>query len=86
MDKAFKRSSSLEPNKPWGLIFAQIIGDRRSTKIVKMMVLHLTFLWQGQVCFPMHLYGPYTIIWENVENSYFGHLCNPVESKLDDEH
>ena len=26
----------------------------------------LTFdlLWQGQICFPMHLYGPYTFIWE----------------------
>ena len=29
---------------------------------------------------PIHLYG------KNVENSYFGHLYNPVESKLDDEH
>ena len=30
--------SSPEPNKPWGLIFAQIMGDRRYTKIAKMMV------------------------------------------------
>ena len=29
--------SSPEPSKPWGLIFAQIIGDRRSTKIAKMI-------------------------------------------------
>ena len=25
---------------------------------------HLTFLRQGQICFPMHLYGPYTFVWE----------------------
>ena len=45
--------------------FAQILGDRRSTKIAKMMVLHwhLTFFRQGQICFPcicmgpIHLYG-----------------------------
>ena len=37
---------SPEPNKPWALIFAQIIGDRRSTKIAKNdgSVLTLTFL------------------------------------------
>ena len=30
-----------------------------------MMVVHwhLTFLWQGQVCFPMPLYGSHTFIW-----------------------
>ena len=33
-------SFSPEPNKPRGQIFAQIIGDRSSTKIAKMMVLH----------------------------------------------
>ena len=42
-----------------GWIFADIIGDRRSTKVAKIMVVHwhLTFLRRGQVCFPMHLYG-----------------------------
>ena len=29
---------SPEPNKNWALIFAQIIGDRSSIKIAKMMV------------------------------------------------
>ena len=24
----------------------------------------LTFLWWGQVCFPMHLYGHHTSVWE----------------------
>ena len=38
MLKTFKTSSSPEPNKPWGLIFAQILGDRRSIKIAKMMI------------------------------------------------
>ena len=49
---------------PCGWIFAQIIGDRRSTKVAKIMVVHwhLTFIRRGQVCFPMHLYG------KNVEN------------------
>ena len=55
-----------EPNMPWALIFAQIMGDRRSTKIAKKMVLcwRVSFLRQGQICFPMHLYGPYTFILE----------------------
>ena len=44
---------------PWGWTFAGIIGDERSTKIAKRIVVRwrLTFLRQGQVCFPMHLYG-----------------------------
>ena len=63
--KNLYKSSSPELNKPWGLILAQIIGDG-STKIAKMMVLcwSLTFLGQVQICFLMHLYGPYTFIWE----------------------
>ena len=62
--KTLWKSSSPEPNKPWGLNFAQIIGDR-STKIAKMMVLrwHLTFLRQSLLCFPVHFNGPYTFIW-----------------------
>ena len=73
--------SSPELNKLWSLIFAQIIGDRRSNKIAKMMILcwRLTFLQQGQICFPMHWYWPYKCMGKqhygkNVENSYFGHL------------
>ena len=51
---------------PWGWIFAQIIKDRRSTKVAKMMVVHwrLIFLRRGQVCFPVHLYGHHTFVWE----------------------
>ena len=52
---------------PWGWIFAQIIGDERWTKIAKIIVVHwrLTFLRWGQVCFPLHLYGHHTFVWEN---------------------
>ena len=52
---------------PWGWIFAWIIGDGRSTKVAKRIVVCwcLTFLRQGQVHFPMHLYEPYTFEWEN---------------------
>ena len=41
-----------------------MLGDRRSTKIAKMMVLcwRLIFLRQGQIFFPMHLYRPGTYI------------------------
>ena len=51
---------------PCGWIFAQIIRDRKSTKVAKMMVIHwhLTFLRRGQVCFCMHLYGPHTFVWK----------------------
>ena len=53
--KNLEKSSSPEPRMPWGWIFAQIIGGRRSTKVAKIMVVqwHLTFLQRGQVCFPM---------------------------------
>ena len=37
--KNLQKSSSPETNKPWALIFAQIMGDRRSTKIAKIMIL-----------------------------------------------
>ena len=89
MVKTFKKLLLQNQISPGALSLHKSSGDRRSTKIARMMVLswHLTFLWQGQICFPIHLYGPYTFIWENVENSYFGHLlCTPVESKFDDEH
>ena len=51
---------------PWGWVFYQIIGDRRSTKVAKIMAVcyRLAFLQQGQVCFPMHLYGPHTFVRE----------------------
>ena len=63
------KSSSPELRMPWGPVFAQIIRDGRSTKVAKMMVLHwlLTFLWRGQLCFPMHLYGPIHLYGKNVE-------------------
>ena len=40
--------------------------DTKSTKFIQMMILDwpLTFLRQGQICIPMHLYG------ENVEKSF----------------
>ena len=42
------------------------IKDGRSIKFAKMMVVRwrLTFLRQGQVCFPVHLYGSHTFVWE----------------------
>ena len=52
---------------PWGWIFAGIIGDGRSTKVAKRIVVRwcLTFLRKGQVHFPMHLNEPQTFEWEN---------------------
>ena len=42
------------------------IEDWRSTKFVQMKTVgwHLTFLWQGQICVPVHLYE------QNVEKSF----------------
>ena len=64
--KNLRKSSTPEPRMPWGWIFAHIIVDERSTKVAKIIVVHwrLTFLWRGQVCFPMHLYGHHTFVWE----------------------
>ena len=52
---------------PWGWILAGIIGDQRSTKVAKRIVVSwcLTFLRQGQVRFLMHLYEPHTFEREN---------------------
>ena len=65
-DKNLWKSSTPEQRMPWGLTFAKIIADGKSTKIANMMVVHwrLTFLRRGQVCFPMHLYGHHTFVWE----------------------
>ena len=51
---------------PLGWIFAEVIGNERSTKVAKIIVVHwhFTFLRRGQVCFPMHLYGHHTFVWE----------------------
>ena len=51
---------------PLGCIFAQIIKDERSIKVVKIIFVHwrFTFLWRGQVCFSMHLFWHYTFVWE----------------------
>ena len=64
--KNLEKSSSPEPRMPLGWIFAQIVGDGRFTKVDKIKVVHwhLTLLWGGQVCFPMHLYGLHTFVWE----------------------
>ena len=62
-------------------IFAQIIEDGRSTKIAKRIIVHwsLTFLQQGQVCFPMQLYEPHTFdrenCWEFQRTSPLKPLC-----------
>ena len=51
---------------PSGWIIAQIIGDERSTKVAKIIIVHwrLTFLRRSQICFPMHLYGHHAFVWE----------------------
>ena len=52
------------------LVLTLCIEDRRSTKVAKMIIVRwrLTFLRQGQVCFPMTLYGPHTFYGKNIEN------------------
>ena len=60
------KTSSPEPRKLWGWILVLSFGDSRSTKFVQMMTLGwpLTFLSQGQIFVPMHLYV------ENIEKSF----------------
>ena len=41
------------------------LETRGLPKLLKEFSWHLTFLWQGQVCFPMHLYEPHTFECEN---------------------
>ena len=38
--KNLQKSSLPEQRMPWGCIFAQIIGDERSTKVAKIIVVH----------------------------------------------
>ena len=78
-----KTFSSPEPNKPWGLIFAQITNHGQEVyQITTLMFDHKVTFASPCICIsPIHLYG------KNIENSYFGHLLyNPIELKLDDEH
>ena len=46
-----------------------------------MVVLcwHLTFLQQGQSCFSMHLYGPYTFIWEKCWEFYILDISSIIQ-------
>ena len=52
----------------------------------KIMVIHwhLTFLWRGQVCFCMHLYGPHTFVWEKMLriSNNFSEASGPVLLKF----
>ena len=59
-------SSSPEPRKLQGWILFYSIGGLSPTKFVQMIILgwHFTFLWQGQICVPVHLYGEYVAILE----------------------
>ena len=53
-------------------------GGGGSTKVAKIMVIHwhLTFLRQGQVCFPMHVYGKKTLkIFSKTEDALWLNLC-----------
>ena len=57
------KKSSPDPRMPWGWIFAQIIGDERSTKVAKIIVVHWPFYGKvkfASLCICMgtiHLYG-----------------------------
>ena len=66
MVKTFK---NLLQNRGLGLDLCFIIGNGRSTKVAKMMIVNwrLTFLRRGQVCIPVRLYRPHTFVWENIE-------------------
>ena len=64
MVKTFKKSSSPESRMPWGWIFARIIGDERSTKVAKRIIVrwHLTFLTARSSLLPYaFVWAPY--IW-----------------------
>ena len=78
---------------PCGWIFAYIIGNRRFTKVAKIMVVHwhLTFLRQCQICFLMHLYGKnvqnfkwllFWSLWANVAQISFGASLGQGNEKL----
>ena len=81
-----------EQSKPWCLIFAQIIGDTRFTKIAKMMVLpgRLILLGQVQICAPIHLHRPCTFILKKMLRFHILDISytdyDPVELKHDEMH
>ena len=78
MGKNIQKSYSPKPRMPCDWIFAYIIRNGKSTKVAKIIVIHwhLTFLQRGQVCFCMHLYGPHTFVWKNVNNFKWFFLCS----------
>ena len=54
-----------------------------------VMRWRLTFLQQGQICLPMHLYGPYIFIGKMLKIHILdisSEDYDPIELKLDEEH
>ena len=78
MVKTFKIFSS-RAEDDFGLNLCLNHPGRGSTKVAKIMVVHwhLTFLRQGQVCFPMHLYGKkhLKILFSKTEDALWLNLC-----------
>ena len=66
------QKSSPEPKKPWDLIFAQIIVNWRSTKIDKIMVLHLPLTARSYLL-------PHAFVWSlyiYMENMFRIHILD----------
>ena len=83
MVKTFKNLLLQNQISPGALSLHKSLG---TGDLPKLPTLTVTFLREGQICSPCICMGPIHLYGKNVENSYFGHLYNPVESKLDDEH
>ena len=92
MVKPFKTLLLQNQITPGASSFTQIIVDRRSTKIAKIMDPRwcLTFLWQGCICFPQAFVRDLYIISEKMfrlHNLRFSSKdYDPIELKLDEEH
>ena len=80
--KNLSKSSSPEPRMPWGWIFAQIIRDRRSTKVAQRIVVHwcLTFLRQGHSLPYAYVWAPYVWIEKllRISNNFSSEASEPV--------
>ena len=71
----------------WGWIFAQIIGDRSSTKVTKMMVvlLRLTFFKARSSLPPFaFVWAPYMCMWKmlRITNNFSSEAADPVLLKF----
>ena len=81
MGKTLKKSSSPKPSMPYGWIFAYVFGNRRATKIAKIMVMH----WHLTFFTLLSILLPYAFVWGKmfrISNNFSSGASGPILLKF----